>query len=110
MPGCKDEYITELENNLSKMKPVTELINDGYTPEEIISLITNNDYELLEKIELKHECNCSKEKFRKGLKSLGKETLEEILNNDHKANIKCNFCNKEYDFTEDDLKEIIFEL
>ena len=110
MPGCKDEYITELENNLSKMKPVTELINDGYTPEEIISLITNNDYELLEKIELKHECNCSKEKFRKGLKSLGKETLEEILNNDHKANIKCNFCNKEYYFTEDDLKEILFEL
>ena len=110
MPGCKDEYITKLENKLKTIKPITEMIKEGYTPEDIINEITDGDYELLEKKELKYECNCSKERFKKGLKSLGKIELEKILNEDHKAEILCNFCNKKYTFSEDDLKEILFEI
>ena len=110
MPGCKDEYITKLENKLKNLKPTTEMIKDGYTPIDIINEITDGDYELLETKELKYECNCSKERFKKGLKSLGKVELEAILNEDKKAEITCNFCNKKYVFNEEDLKEIIFEL
>ena len=110
MPGCKDEYITKLENKLSNLKPTTEMIKEGYAPIDIINEITDGDYELLETKELKYECNCSKERFRKGLKSVGKIELEKILNEDKKAEIICNFCNKKYLFNEDDLKEIILEL
>lgn len=110
MPGCKDEYITKLEENLSKLKPISKMINDGYTPEDIINEITGGDYQLLERLELHHNCGCSKEKFRKGLKSICKVSLEEILKEDKKAEITCNFCNTKYTFNEDDLKEIIMEL
>ena len=110
MPGCKEEYITKLENKLKTLKPTTEMIKEGYTPLDIINEITDGDYELLETKELKYECNCSKEKFKKGLKSIGKIELEKILNEDHKAEITCNFCNKKYVFNEDDLKDILFEL
>ena len=110
MPGCKDEYITELEKNLRDLKPITQMIDEGYSPEDIINEITKGDYELLEEIELHHNCNCSKERFKKGLKSLGKTTLEEILNEDKKIDIKCNFCNTNYHFDENELKEIIFEM
>ena len=110
MPGCKDEYITKLEEKLSSLKPTTEMIKEGYTPLDIINEITDGDYVLLETKELKYECNCSKDRFKKGLKSLGKVELENILNEDKKAEITCNFCNKKYVFNEDDLKEILFEL
>lgn len=110
MPGCKDEYITKLENKLKNLKPTTEMIKEGYTPIDIINEITDGDYELLETKELKYECSCSKDRFKKGLKSLGKVELENILNEDKKAEITCNFCNKKYVFDENDLKEILFEL
>ncbi len=110
MPGCKDEYIEKLENKLKNLKPTTKMIKEGYSAIDIINEITDGDYELLETKELKYECNCSKERFRKGLKSLGKEQIETILNEDKKAEIVCNFCNKKYVFSEDDLKEILFEL
>ena len=110
MPGCKEEYIAKLENKLRNLKPTTEMIKEGYTPIDIINEITDGDYELLETKELKYECPCSKEKFRKGLKSIGKVELEKILNEDKKAEITCNFCNKKYVFDENDLKEILFEL
>ena len=110
MPGCKDEYIEKLENKLRNLKPTTKMIKEGYSAIDIINEITDGDYELLETKELKYECNCSKERFRKGLKSLGKEQIETILNEDKKAEIVCNFCNKKYVFSEDDLKEILFEL
>jgi redox-regulated HSP33 family molecular chaperone/HAMP domain-containing protein len=110
MPGCKDEYIQILEERLSQMKPCTKMIEEGYSAEDIINEITGGDYQLLETKELKYECNCSKERFTKGLKSLGKVELTNILNEDHQAEITCNFCNKKYLFTEDDLKNMIYEL
>lgn len=109
MPGCKDEYIEALENRLKNMKPCTEMIKEGYNPEEIINEITGGDYEILETKDLKYECNCSRERFERGLISLGKDTLTTILNEDHKAEITCNFCNKKYNFNEDELKELIFK-
>jgi len=110
MPGCKDEYIEKLENKLKNLKPTTEMIKEGYTPIDIINEITDGDYVLLETKEIKYECNCSKERFKKGLKSLGKIELENILNEDKKVDITCNFCNKSYHFDENELKEIILEL
>ena len=107
MPGCKDEYITKLEKKLSTLKSCSQMIDEGYTATDIINEITDGDYQLLETMELDYRCNCSKEKFEKGLKSIGKAELLDILNNDKKAEITCNFCNNKYGFTEDDLKNII---
>ena len=110
MPGCKQETIDTLEKRLKEIKPISKMIEEGYTPEEIINEVTMGDYQLLEKRELKYECNCSKERFERGLKSIGKDSLLQILNEDKHAHITCNFCKKEYEFSEDDLKKLIFEL
>ena len=110
MPGCKDEYIEKLEEKLGSIKSCSEMIEEGYSAEDIIKEITDGDYQLLETRELKYECNCSKEKFERGLLSLGKDELEKILNEDHKCEINCNFCNKMYLFSENDLKTMIKKL
>ena len=86
------------------------MVDQGYSAEDIIKEITDGDYEILETKELFYECNCSKERFARGLKSLGKDTLNEILTEDKKAEITCNFCNTKYEFNEDDLKEIIMSI
>ena len=110
MPGCKDEYITKLEKKLANLKSCATMISEGYTAEDIIREITDGDYQLLETKELSYECSCNKERFRKGLKSIGKTELKSILEEDHKASITCNFCKSTYEFNEEDLKEIISEL
>ncbi|MCI9653066.1 MAG: Hsp33 family molecular chaperone HslO [Acholeplasmatales bacterium] len=107
MPGCKEETLARLEEHLKQMKSCSTMINEGYSAEEIIAEITENDYQLLETRELTYDCPCNKERFQKGLISLGKEELTSILEEDHKAHITCNFCKKEYTFTEADLMEML---
>lgn len=110
MPGCKDEDITKLENKLKEIKPCSQMIDEGYTPEDIIREITDGDYMLLETKELNYFCNCSKDRFRRGIKSLGSTEIKDILNTDKKAEITCNFCNTKYEFDEKELNEIYDEL
>jgi molecular chaperone Hsp33 len=57
-----------------------------------------------------YECNCNKERFERGLKTLGKDELKDILFTDKKAEITCNFCNKKYTFNEEDLAKLIDEI
>ncbi len=110
MPGCKEETIQFLEEHLNQMKPCSDMIQLGYSAEEIIHEITNGDYQLLETKELFYSCPCSKERFRRGLLSLGKQELTSIVQEDHQANITCNFCQKKYTFTEADIVDMIDEL
>lgn len=110
MPGCKEEYIQKLEEKLSSMKSCSQMINEGYSAEDIIKEITDGDYQILETRELSHFCNCSMERFSRGLKSIGKDELLDILEKDKKAEITCNFCNTKYNFNEEDLKSILLEL
>ncbi len=110
MPGCTEESIEKLEQKLTHMKSCSTMIDEGYTAEDIIKEITEGDYELLETRNLDYSCNCSKERFKRGLKSLGRMEIKDILDKDKKAEIVCNFCNTKYIFTETDLEEILSEL
>lgn len=107
MPDCPEETISQLEKILSEIKPISSLINEGKTPEDIISLISNGDYKLLDKVNLEYNCDCSKERFSRGLISLGKKELEEMIAENKDFEINCNFCNKKYIFTCDDLKNLL---
>ena len=110
MPGCKEEDIIKLENQLNKMRPISEMINDNMTPEEIMNEITDGDYELLETKELSYTCNCSKERFARGIASLGEEEIKDIIETMGQAEVKCNFCQENYLFTKADLEDIIYNL
>lgn len=107
MPGCKEEYIAKLEEKLSTLKSCSTMISEGYSAEDIINEITDGDYQILETKELAYECPCSKTRFTKGLMSLGKDEIKRILEEDHQASITCNFCNQKYEFTEEDLTQIV---
>lgn len=110
MPGCKEETLIKLEEKLKNLKSCSEMISEGFTAEEMIHEITDGNYELLETKNLSYFCPCSKDRFRKGLMSLGSKELQAILTEDKKASITCNFCKKQYEFNSQELEDMIDEL
>ncbi|XFA98426.1 Hsp33 family molecular chaperone HslO [Candidatus Izemoplasma sp. B36] len=107
MPGCKEKTIKEIEKNIGEMKPISELINLDYKPEDIIELITKGKHEFVDEMPLSYRCDCSKERFEKGIISLGKKEIQNFIDENHPINITCQFCKKEYSFTNKELKELI---
>jgi len=110
LPGCPDEVITELENKLKTLKEVSTMVKEGYTPEDIIKEIAGEEnFEILDtNMPLKWYCRCSKDNFRRGLRMLKVSDLEDMLN-EEKIETVCNFCNTKYEFSKDEIKEILDE-
>ena len=94
LPGISDEEITIIEKKLSKMEPISTMIDKGLTPEEIMkSLLGSFDMEILDKMDLEYHCDCSREKIEKVIISLGRREIEEIIKEDGQAEVVCHFCN-----------------
>ena len=110
MPGCKTETIEKIEKIIATIKPVSEMIDEGMTPEQIIEAIAKDDFELLEEMPLEYHCNCNKEKFERGLISLGHQELTQLLEEDRQIETQCHFCNETYHFNEDEIKGLINEI
>lgn len=106
MPGVKENTITKIENNIKNMKPISSLIELGKTPEEIIEEITQGDHELVEEMDLSYQCDCSKERFKKGLATLDVSELNDIIKDEKPIHITCDFCKTEYEFSLEEIKSI----
>ena len=105
MPGASEVAIRTLEQSLSTIKPVSEMIADGMTPEDMITeLVGANNYKILETMPLAFSCHCSKEKFIPGLTALGNEELQAMIKEDDGAEAVCHFCMKKYQFTAGELE------
>ena len=109
MPGCSDETKDIIEKVLQEIPPVSELVEKGYTPEMMAELITKGDFQLLEELDLKFACDCSKDKFEEGLMSLGVEQLQEIKEEDQKIDVTCHFCQEHYSWNELEIDGLIEE-
>lgn len=108
MPDAPEEVISAIEKKLPYLEPVTTLLDKGNSPEDIMKMILEDlDIIFYEKTPVNFKCDCDRTKVEKALISVGKEELKDMLENDKNANLRCHFCNKEYDFTENDLKELL---
>ena len=107
LPGYTDETINSIEKAIKELRPCSDMIKDGMSCEDMLNEITKGDYKILEKRDLKFECPCSKERFEKGFITLGKDELKDIINKEHGSDVTCNFCNKKYHYSEEDLNNIL---
>jgi len=109
MPDASDDIVTKIEENIKKIPSISKILAKIAKLDEIVKIITGDDnIELLEEnIYPKYECNCSKEKFERGLISLGKTELEDILKEEKDTEILCHFCNKKYIFDKKTIKELV---
>lgn len=107
MPDATEEEVIKIENNLKLVKPISKMLGEKMSLVDIAKVVTgDNDVNIIEESILPvYECNCSREKIEKGLISIGKKELEDIIRQDKKAEIICQFCNKKYNFNEQELKK-----
>jgi hsp33 protein len=108
LPFAEESLLDKLEEKLKTVHSVTDLLKDGHTPESLLEFLLGDfSPEIHEKRELSYFCNCSRERVEKALISLGKKEIESLIS-DHKAQeVRCDFCNKRYVFTEKELEELL---
>ena len=108
MPFAEEETISKLEENIKNLASVTTMLDAGKTPEEMLSvLLEGMDLEVTDTLPVEFSCNCSKDRVRKALISIGREELQSMIDDGKEIEVNCHFCNKNYNFTVDELKEMI---
>lgn len=108
MPEATDADIDKLENNLSKIKSVTNLMKEGKTPEDMLDIILDGfEYEITEKTEVCYKCDCSRERVERAIISLGKKEIRKIIEEDGHAQLTCHFCDCVYDFDKEKLSHLL---
>ncbi|MBR6735696.1 MAG: Hsp33 family molecular chaperone HslO [Oscillospiraceae bacterium] len=108
LPGADDETIDKIEQNLAKAKPISSMIRDGYTPLKVLQTVLEGfEIEVIDEHDVEYRCDCSKERVERALISLGKDELLKLADEQPVINVSCHFCDKSYDFTPDDIREMI---
>ncbi len=108
MPFASEEVVDRLEKKLKSIESVTSYLDRGFTPEQLLEeLIGEFGVEFLERAEASFSCNCSKERVEKAIVSIGRKELNEMVQEGKPIEVKCHFCNTAYEFTAEDLKNIV---
>lgn len=105
LPNTPEEIAVEIENKIKSLPTISEMLSSGYTPIDIINNLAPNA-QILQETPIEFKCNCSKEKFARGILSLGSKEIKTIVDEDHEAHTTCNFCGSEYHFSLDELLEL----
>lgn len=107
MPGTSEDTISKIEKRLSTITPVSKMIQNGMTPEEILTeILGEGNVNILEKMDVQFSCQCSRERIATVLISLGQAEIRDIIDTDGQAEAHCHFCNQTYQFSKEELEEL----
>ncbi len=107
MPFTGDDVIEKLEGSLATLELVTTMLARGFTPEVILEeVLTFFDVEYNGTMPVQFSCSCSKERVTKALIGVGKKNLQDMIDDGEAVHVSCHFCNTDYTFEVEELKEI----
>ncbi len=105
LPGVDDASIDRLEANVNALDPVSKMLDDGLTPEEICKkALEGFEPEILDTLSVGYRCNCTRERVEKMLLSLGEKELADMAQSGETTEICCHFCDKKYHFTPQEIE------
>ena len=108
LPGAPDEVIDKLEQGIQKAGAVTAMLEQGMTPEDILGAVAGDlGVVFMETTEVGYKCYCSRDRVTKALISLGRQELQEILEEDKTFPVECQFCDETYAFTPADIAGLL---
>ena len=108
MPFAEDETINALEEKLKTMESVTTILDDGNTPEQLLELLLGDlGLEINDTIPAQYYCDCSRERVERAIISIGQKDIQEMIDDGKPVEVRCQFCNKLYNFEVDDLKKML---
>ncbi|MDE7446732.1 MAG: Hsp33 family molecular chaperone HslO [Lachnospiraceae bacterium] len=108
MPFTDDQVIAALERNLAEFTSVTQVLDEGKTPEEMLGLLLKGlDLEITDTMPAQFYCNCDKKRVEKAIISIGKKDIQDMISDNKSIEVNCHFCNTSYTFSVEELKELL---
>lgn len=108
MPFAEDATIDRLEENIKNLKSVTTMLDEGNSPEDMLRIVLDGfDVEITDTMPTCYACDCSKERFARGIVSIGRKDIVEMINDGKPIEVNCQFCKKKYIYTIEELKEML---
>lgn len=107
MPGIEDSTLDQVEKNLANLPQFSDLLVQGESLEDILTRLTEgSESKVLAEMPITFTCDCSKDRFAKAIISLGMDEIQDMIDEDHGAETTCQFCRKNYNYSEEELKEL----
>lgn len=108
LPGADDEVITKVEQGVARVGAVTNHLKDGITALDLVrEVLRGFDLEVLEESPVEYRCYCDRERVSRALISMGREELESLIAEQGGAELTCQFCDRVYQYTREDLEELL---
>lgn len=107
MPGAPDGLIEKLEDNIFYMDQLTTILDEDGAEAVIDQVLKGLEPRILEEHEVEYRCYCSRERVQGALLSIGEQGLREIASQPEDIRVGCQFCDREYVFTSEEIKRLI---
>ena len=108
LPGADESVIRTIEQGVARVGAVTEALRDGMTAKGLLmQVLSDFDMEVLEESPVEYRCYCSRDRVTRALISMGRKDLEELIADQGKAELTCQFCDKVYHYSKEDLEAIL---
>ena len=108
MPFAEEKTVCRLEENLKKVSSVTSLLDQGYTPEQMLEVLFEDlGLVITDTLPTQFSCNCSKKRVEQAVVSIGRKEIEAMIRDGEDIEVKCHFCNTAYQYTVEELKQIL---
>ncbi len=108
MPYTAEEVIASLEKKVADVTSVTDLLEQGMTPETLLAdMLGEFGVEITDRIPVQYACNCSKERVTRAIASIGKMDIQKMIDDNEPIEVNCQFCDQHYVFTPEELKELL---
>ena len=108
LPGAGEDVITRIEAGVQRVGSVSHALEGGLDGEGLLrSVLTDFDLEILERHPVEYRCYCSRDRVTRALISMGRDELEALIREQGQAELTCQFCDRVYRYTRDDLEELL---
>lgn len=108
MPFVEERVLRQLEENIGAMRSVTDMLDGGHSPEEMLSgVLSGMEVEITDTMSAGFACSCSEGRIEKALISIGKSEIEDMIRDGKPIEVKCHFCNTAYTFSVEKLGQIL---
>ena len=111
LPGADDAAISAIEQGIARVGPVTEALRGGLSARELVEQVLSEfQLEILSEEPVEYRCYCSRERVTRALISMGREELNSLIREQGRAELTCQFCDKVYHYTNEELEGLLASL
>lgn len=110
LPGATDDDVGQVEGQLARLEPVSQLFDRGLSPEEVVIRALGQEglTEFVASQEVRFHCDCSRERLERVLVSLGEKELRKLVENEEGTELVCRFCNTSYQFSRKEVSRLLY--